>query len=110
MDIALLNVRIGIQKNEVSVDEIGNHRNVWKDYFSCYATVSGEGGTEKEAVSQTVDHTDCDFTVRYCKETAAVTTDGFRIQFGEELFDIVDIDHRNYKKKSLKFKCRKVRR
>ena len=46
MNVALLNVRITIQKNEAVVDNIGNHKNVWNDYYSCYATVSGEGGSE----------------------------------------------------------------
>lgn len=44
MDIALMNVRITFQKNEVVTDKIGNHKNAWSDFYSCYATVSGEGG------------------------------------------------------------------
>ena len=47
MDIALMNVRITFQKNEVVTDKIGNHKNAWSDFYSCYATVSGEGGSEK---------------------------------------------------------------
>lgn len=47
MNIALLNVKITIQENEVLVDKIGNHKSVWKDFYQCYATVSGEGGSEK---------------------------------------------------------------
>ena len=46
MDIALLNVRITVQKNETVVDAIGNHKNNWTDYHTCFATVSGEGGSE----------------------------------------------------------------
>ena len=34
MDIALFNERIVIQKNAVTVDEIGNHTNAWTDYFN----------------------------------------------------------------------------
>ena len=40
MNIELLNVRIYIQKNEVISDSIGNRKNTWKDYYTCYATVS----------------------------------------------------------------------
>ena len=29
MDIALLNVKITVQKNETVVDAIGNHKNTW---------------------------------------------------------------------------------
>ena len=49
MNIALLNVKISIQKNTAAVDEIGNHINEWEDFFSCFATVNGEGGSEKSA-------------------------------------------------------------
>ena len=41
MDVALLNVKITFQKNAVEVDAIGNHKNGWTDYYTCYATVSG---------------------------------------------------------------------
>ena len=42
MNIALLNVRITIQKSTVSNDRYGNHINTWEPYLSCYATVGGE--------------------------------------------------------------------
>ena len=102
MNIGLLNEKVTFQKNEVVIDDIGNHKNAWNDYFSCFATISGESGSEGTAAGQTVEHTDADFTVRYCKKTAAVTVD--------EIYSIVGIDHMNYKKKSLKFRCEKVRR
>ena len=47
MDIALLNVKITVQKNETVVDAISHHKNTWTDYHTCFATVSGEGGSEK---------------------------------------------------------------
>ena len=46
MNIELLNVRIFISKNEVTVDAIGNHKASWVPYYSCYATVSAEAGKE----------------------------------------------------------------
>lgn len=110
MDIALLNVEIVFQKNQVVTDAIGNHTNAWEDYYSCHATVSGEGGSEKVAAGLVVEDSDLSFSVRYCKKAAAVTADGFRVVFGNELYNIVSIDHMNYKKKTLKFKCEKVRR
>ena len=33
MDVALLNRRILVQKNEVTVDAIGNHLNKWVDFL-----------------------------------------------------------------------------
>ena len=46
MDMALLNVRIMVQENQVATDDIGNHKNTWTDYYFCYATVSNESPSE----------------------------------------------------------------
>lgn len=110
MEISLLNVRIAIQKQETEVDEIGNHTNAWTDYFSCYATVSGEGGTETAVAGLTVDDSDLSFTVRYNRKTSAVDVLGYRILFNGNLYNILAIDHMNYKRKCMKIKCQKVRR
>jgi SPP1 family predicted phage head-tail adaptor len=110
MDIALLNVKITILKNETVVDAIGNHKNEWTDYYNCFATVSGEGGSEKSVAGIIVDDSDLSFTVRYCRKLTDIDAAKFRIVFGTDLYNIVSVDHMNYKKKSLKFKCEKVRR
>lgn len=110
MEVSLLNVKITFQKSEVVVDDIGNHTNVWKDFYSCYATVSGESGMERAVAGTTVEDFDLAFTVRYCKKSAEVTAGGYRVLFGGELYNIVSIDHMNYKKKCLKFRCEKARR
>ena len=110
MNIGLLNLRILIQKNAVVSDSIGNRKNTWTDYFSCYATIGGESGTEVYRTGETLESTDLSFTVRYCSETAAVTPSGYRIVYGGELYNIIAVDHQNNKRKSLKFRCSKVRR
>ena len=110
MEIALLNAKVTFQKNSVAADDIGNRRNVWEDYYTCHATVSGEGGQEKAAAGLTAAESDIAFTVRFCKRAAEVTADGFRILFGGEIYNIVAVDHMNYRKKALKFRCEKARR
>ena len=110
MNIGLLNLRILIQKNSVISDAIGNRRNTWADYFSCYATIGGESGTEVNRAGETLESVDISFTVRYSSETAAVTPTGYRIMYGGELYNIISVDHQNNKRKSLKFRCSKVRR
>ena len=110
MEIALLNVKVTFQKNSVVSDAIGNRKNVWEDYYSCHATVSGEGGQEKAAAGLTAAESDIAFTVRFCKRAAEVTADGFRILFGGEIYNIVAVDHMNYRKKARKFRCEKARR
>ena len=115
MNVALFNEKIVIQKNSVVVDEIGNHANAWVDYYSCHATISGSSGggqegSEKNDAGQTLDVSDLAFSVRYCAKAAAVDVTGYRIIFHDEIYDIISVDHMNFKKKLLKFKCRKARR
>ena len=110
MNVGLLNERIQIQRNVTVVDEIGNHSNDWVEYYNCACTVGGESYriAEAEAAAQTVDHSDISFTVRSCRLTDAVETDKFRIIFKDKEYNIVSIDHLNYKKKCIKFRCKKV--
>lgn len=111
MNIALLNERIVIQKKEVAVDEYGNHSNAWTDYYSCHATVSGSSeSAQKEVAGQTVDDSNISFTVRFCIKVANVDITGYRVVFRGEVYDIVAVDPMNFKKKSIKLKCKKVRR
>ena len=39
MDIGLLNVLIAISKNAITTDAIGNHKNEWIPFYTCYATL-----------------------------------------------------------------------
>lgn len=110
MDIALLNVRVTVQKSMVTVDDNGNHMNAWSDYYSCHATVGGEGGKEKDAGSITVDDSNITFSMRYCRKMADVTNTGYRILFHEEIYNILSVDHMNFKRKSIKLRCQKERR
>ena len=110
MEIALLNVKVTFQKNSVAADDIGNRKNVWEDYYTCHATVSGEDGQEKAAAGLTAAESDIAFTIRFCKRAAEVTAEGFRILFQGEIYNIAAVDHMNYKKKALKFRCEKARR
>ena len=113
MEASLLNVKIVFQKNAVEVDGIGNHKNTWTDYYPCHATVSGEAGrqtSETDVAGIVADESDVSFTVRYCRKASVIDSTGYRVVFDGGIYDILAIDHMNYKKKCLKFKCRKVRR
>ena len=111
MHVSAMNVRISIQKNAVVTDKIGNHKNVWADYYSCYATTSAKTGEkEGEETAQTVHAERMDFTVRYSSETAAITPDGFRILLGDRIYNIISVDDMAFKHRSLKFHAELVRR
>lgn len=107
MDIALLNVRITIQKVEFIVDKIGNRKSIWHDYYSCYATVGGESGKESFVVGMVSDFVDITFTIRYCKKLQQINSTQYRVIFQEEIFNIQSVDHMNYKRKLLKLLCKK---
>ncbi len=110
MNVALLNVEITFQKNSVEVDAIGNHKNGWENFYTCHATVSGESGREKQTTGVTNEDVDLAFTIRWCKKASVINSTEYRVVFNGELYNITSIDHMNYKKESLKYRCQKVRR
>ena len=113
MDIALMNEKVFFQKCSVVADRIGNRRNEWTDEYCCFATIGGEGlasSREAEAAGTVVENEGMTVTVRYCKKPAGFRSVTHRILFRDQVYDIVSVDHLNYKKKCLKFTCRKVRR
>ena len=110
MKVSLLNEKILFQKSALVSDAIGNRKNAWEDYYSCFAMIGGEGGSEKVEAGQTVEGASITFTVRYCSQLVDIMPTGFRILFRGEICNILSVDHMNYKKKALKFRCEKVRR
>ena len=105
MDIAGLRVRITIQENETAVDEYGNHKAVWKDWFSCWATASASGKsaeeTEKAATTREADR--LDITVRWSPEIAAINSKQHRILLAGRIYDIISIDDMGFRHNSRKF-------
>jgi SPP1 family predicted phage head-tail adaptor len=110
MDVARLNVRIMIQRNETEVDRYGNHKSVWKDYFPCWATCRNQTGSEKDEAGQTLEEDRMDFTVRYSSETAAVVSTKYRILLNGRIYNIDHVDDMAFKKRSLKFHATLERR
>lgn len=110
MKISLLNERILIEKSKVKVDKIGNRKNIWIPYFSCRATISSESPMEQTSSGVVWDESKIDFSVRYCRELSKLSSTGFRVSFHDCIYEILGIDHMNYKKKSIKLHCRRVER
>jgi len=115
MDIAALNEIILIQKSEVVIDEVGNHVQEWTDYYECHATISsqmsgGEQGSFKDDAGQLNDVSELSFSIRYCLKAASIDISDYRVIFRDVIYDILSMDLMNYKKKSLKLRCRKARR
>ena len=110
MKVALLNKRINVQKHTTVTDEIGNHLNTWSTFYICHATISGETDTETEEAGTTVDDTKADFTLRWCAASSVITPTEYRVVMDGQIYDILSVDHMNFKHKSVKLHCRKARR
>ena len=105
MDIAGLNTRITIQKNQTIVDRYKNHTSVWAEFFSCWATcvTSGRSAEESQEAGYTQEADRLDITVRWCSETGAVNSKEYRILIGSCIYDITGIDEMGFRKNSRKF-------
>ena len=113
LNVSLMNEKVTFQKNVVVTDAIGNHKNSWEDFYTCHATIGGEGmasSKEKEEAGTIVEDVGMTVTIRYCKKASEIGSTTHRIIFKGEIYDITNVDHTNFKKKCLKFSCRKVRR
>ena len=105
MKVTGFRVRIMIRKNETVTDRLGNHSSVWTDYFSCWASATDQTGDESEEASQTREEDRMDFTVRYCSETAEVTSKGCRILLNGRIYNITHVDDMGFRKRSRKFRA-----
>lgn len=105
MNVAGLNTRITIQKNETVVDPYRNHTSVWQDYFSCWATAvaSGKSAEETQNAGYTQEADRLDITVRWSSETAAVNAKEYRILLGGRIYNIISIDDMGFRRHSRKF-------
>ena len=107
MDISLLNQKITFEINEIVIDEIGNHTNSWATYYSCFAGISAESGSESEKVGQTICEETITFKVRLCNLLKDLNTTNFRIVYNKQIYNIQNIDHLSFKQNFIKIKCKK---
>lgn len=112
MNIGLLNRHITIQINTVEPDAIGNRKSAWKDYYACWATISGEGSgnAELEIAGETVVHPTANFTIRWCDKVSDIKSDKYRVKFGDDIYDIINADYFSHKHDAVKLICRRASR
>ena len=110
MKISLLNEKITIQKSEVEIDDIGNHKSKWIDYLNTFVTISSESPDEVTSSGNVWDETKIDFTLRWSKKASEIVSKGYRVLFKDSMYEIKGIDHMNYKKNSIKLHCNRIER
>jgi len=105
--IEKLSERIVIQTNSVSMDQYGNHVPQWVDYFSCSAYANTYVKDEVTDGTVIQDERQITFEVRYCSELRNITSNGYRVLFHGEAYNIESVDMMNWQKKMIHLKCRK---
>lgn len=110
MKIGQWRERILIQKNNITKDKTGNQKNVWVDYYSCYAYVNNLSGREYWEAAQVNQETSLYFIVRYCRELESMDSTLYRIVFKGEVYNITFVDCMQYQKKTIKLRAEKVKR
>lgn len=103
----LMKEYIIFQKSEIVIDEIGNHKSTWKNFYKCHAYINGENGIERSSAGMIISDYDIAFTVRCCNKLREINSKDFRIVFNHEIYNITFVDHMGYKKDYLKFKCKR---
>lgn len=102
--------RIMIQRNSFTKDEVGNQKNIWTNYYSCWAYINNLSGREYWEAAQVNQETSLYFIVRYCSELKTMDSTLYRIVFQDEIYNITFVDFMQYKNKFLKLRAELVRR
>ena len=110
MEIAKLRSRITIQHSEVVTDAIGNHTNVWVDYWSCAADANLASGKEYGAAGLTLGSDTLVFEVRWCERLRELNSTKFRILFGGNIYNITCVDDVQFRHEKLKLTAQRERR
>ena len=110
MEVGTMRSRITIQKAAPTVDEVGNHTNVWIDYHSCFASVNLVSGKEYAVAGQIQNGDTLQFVIRWCKKIRELNTTQYRIVFQGDLYNIISVDEVLFRHESLKLIGERVRR
>nr|WP_326209066.1 phage head closure protein [uncultured Oscillibacter sp.] len=110
MDISKLRSRITIQQAVVQKDAIGNHINVWVDFWSCTAYANLASGKEYGAAGQTLGSDTLVFEVRWCERLRDLDSTKYRILFGGNIYNITCVDDVQFRHEKLKLTAQQERR
>lgn len=102
MEIGKLNQRITILEQSTCVDNIGNHKAQWDEFFSCWTAVSVKNSAENSDTGTTKEVQTLQFMIRQNSMTMGISTTANRISFRGVLYDIIGIspnfEYRDYLK------------
>ena len=110
MEVGAMRQRITIQKATVTTDEIGNRKNAWTDYHTCFAYVNLSCGKEYEAAGQTLPGDTLVFTIRWCEKLADLDCSQFPILFAARIYNLITVDDVQFRHQRLKLTGERVER
>lgn len=109
MEIGKLNQRIDILGNVTDIDDIGNHKPVWKKLYSVWAEAymrnSVTASSEVTTAGVTREIRQMVFRVRQSSDTRILTTTAHRVRFQGFEYDIQGIEPDFASKDYLKIIC-----
>lgn len=104
MKIGKMDEMILIQKNEVTVDAIGNHKTSWTDYVSCHSSPSTYN-VDESSEEVTYENRSVTFAIRYCKKAASLDAIHYRVIHRNQVYNIKAVDFMNFDHKTVKIRC-----
>lgn len=110
MKIGQWRQRIVIQQNRMTIDQDGNQRNEWTDYYSCWAYANNLSGKEYWEAAQVNQQESLFFLVRYCTELKELDSMKHRILFRGDIYNITLVDFVQFQNKVIKLRAEKVKR
>lgn len=110
MEISKLRSRITIQQAVAQKDAIGNHINVWEDFWSCAAYANLASGKEYGGAGLTLGSDTLVFEVRWCERLRDLDSTKYRILFGGSIYNITCVDDVQSRHEKLKLTAQRERR
>lgn len=92
IDIGRLDKRITIQHLVIESDGSANQSEQWRDYYSCWAAISGVSNREYWHAREQHEENIVNFRVRCCNALKHINKTDYRIVFGDKNYDITFID------------------
>ena len=105
MNASMLKNKITIQKKAAVADDIGRISEVWSDYMAVHAYANRLSGQELIVAAANGQQDTVTFSVRYCRASADLNSNDFRIIFMGRIFNILTVDNVMFLNKELKIRA-----
>lgn len=106
MQLSDFNQRITIQKGVIHPDFYGEDHS-FSDFYSCFTSVKEKSLAENVRDGNLVQDEILEFSVRDCSKLKELSSDAFQILFKEQIYDILAIDHDQFKGRYLRITAKR---